>query len=86
MYSQPCSPNFWIRMVQVLAVDEEGGPDVGVPEGVQHDLGAVVGAVVEGQVEHGVVVPGLVAGHGLGVVGAVHRLRPVALVRLCLKH
>ena len=72
-------------MVEVLAVEEERGPDPLRGEGVQHDAGAVVGAVVEGQVEGGVAVASAVVGHGGSVVAAVHRLRPVALIGHCME-
>lgn len=68
--------------MQTFAVDEEGGADILLPEGVQHLLRALVRPVVKCEEERGRLTPGtgLELGQGLGR-SAVHSLRPVTLVR-----
>ena len=72
--------------MQALAVDKECRPDILLPQGVEDELRALVGPVVEGKKEGGGLPTrlGLELGQGLGG-GAVHCLGPVTLVRNCEK-
>lgn len=72
-----------IWIMQGFAVDEEGGPNVVLPQSVEDELSALIWAIIKGKEEGGWLGLGLglELGQGLGCV-TIYGLGPVTLVRL----